>query len=116
MRSYSFARQVAIGIGAPHALKQRIFVPLFATAHGDHLLRQDVERRGRNVQAIEIALPDGANRRRTFQQVVARGGKQPSLGDRSAPVTGTTYALQRDRNRARRVDLADEIDRTDVDT
>jgi hypothetical protein len=67
------------------------------------------------VQHIKVALPDGTYRGRTFQQVVARGGKQTALGDRSTPVAGAAHALQSNCNRARRVDLADQIDGADVD-
>ncbi len=89
-----FAPQFAIGIGAAHAIEERVFVPVLATAHGDDLLRQDVERRGGNLNAIKIALLDGAHGGRAFHKVVARGGEQPPLGDCSAPVSRAANALQ----------------------
>ena len=69
----------------------------------------------RNLQDVEIALLDGANRCRAFQQIVARGGKDAALGDGSAPVTGAADALQGHGNRARGIDLADQVDRSDID-
>ena len=48
-------------------------------------------------------------------QIVARGGEQAALGNGAAPVAGAAHALQRDRNRARRIDLADQVDVADID-
>ncbi len=110
-----FALQVAIRIGTAHTVEELVLIPILASAHGDDLLRENVERRVGNVQDIEIALANGANRGRAFQQVVARGGEQAAFGDGSAPVTGAAHALQRDRDGARRVDLADQVDGADVD-
>ena len=109
------ALQVAIGIGAAHAVEERVFVPILAGAHGNDLLRQDVERRVGNVQDIEIALANGANGGGAFQQVVARGGEEAAFGDGSTPVTGAAHALQCDSDGARRVDLADKVDGANVD-
>ena len=47
-----------------------------------------------NHQAIKITLADGAHQRRTFLQLIARGGKESAFGNRSTPVTGTSYPLQ----------------------
>ncbi len=109
------ALQVAIGIGTAHAVEELVFVPILASAHGDDLLRQDVERRVGNVQDIEIALADGADGGGAFQQVVARSGEEAAFGDGSTPVTGAAHALQCDSDGARRVDLADEVDGANVD-
>ena len=49
------ARQSAIGIGAAHQREQIVFLPFLGGAGGDDLLRQDVERRFGNDQAIEFA-------------------------------------------------------------
>ena len=35
------------------------------------------------MQAVEIAMPDGAHQRRAFDQIVARGGEQASFGNRA---------------------------------
>ena len=66
-------------------------------------------------RTIEIALANGANRGGAFQQFVARGGEEAAFGDSATPVTGAAHALQCDRDGARRVDLADQIDGADVD-
>ncbi len=107
-------RKFAIGICPPRAGEQLIFVPVFAGAHGHHLLRHNVQRRRRNLQPVEIALANGAHRGGAFQQFVARSGEQPPLGHRAAPVTGAANALQRHRDGARRIDLAHQVHGADI--
>ena len=90
-------------------------VAALGRARGHDLLRQNIERRLGNDQPIQIALPDRTNQRRALEQIVARGREEASLGNRAAPVTGATDALQRHRNRPRRTDLAHQIDRANID-
>ena len=85
-------------------------------ARRHNLLRQNVQRRVGNDQAVEIALPDGAHQRCAFQQFVARGGEESSFGNRAAPVAGTSDALQRNRDRPRRTDLHHQVDGADIDS
>jgi len=61
-------------------------------------------------------LPDGANQGGTFQQFVSSHGKNSALRNRATPVTGTANSLQGHGNGARRTELADEIDRADIDS
>src|SRR5208283_5274261 len=75
-----FAPEFAIGIRAAHAVEERVFVPVLATAHFHNLLRQDIERRSRNLNAIEITVPDGAYYSGTFQQVVSVVANNRPLG------------------------------------
>ncbi len=107
--------KIAIRIRAPNRGKKFVLAPVFGGAHGHDLLRQNIERRFRNVDAVEVALPDGADQRRAFEQLIARGGENAALGHRAAPVTRAPDALQGHRNRARRADLADQIDAADID-
>ncbi len=109
------AGQLAVRKRARDQREQVVLAPLVGGAGGDDLLGEDVERRVRDDQPIQIALADGAGQRRAFDQLVARGGEQASLGHRAAPVARPADPLHRDRNRARGADLADEIDRADVD-
>ena len=67
------------------------------------------------IEAVQIAMPDRAHQRRAFEQVVARGREQAAFGNRAAPVARTSDALQRHGNRARRIDLADQVDSADID-
>ena len=95
--------------------EQLLLAPFLRGTRRHDLLRQHVERRVGNDEAVEIAVPDRAHQRRALDQVVARGGEEASLGNRAAPVAGAADALQGDGNRARRTDLAHQIDGADVD-
>ena len=107
----------AIAIGAANEREQIVFLPVLGGGHGDDLLRQHVERRRRDQQAIELALRDRAHQRRAFDQLVARGREDPALrlGRVLDLMSRPADALQRDGDRSRRADLADEIDGADVD-
>ena len=56
---------------------------------------------------VKFAEANRAHQHGAFRQIVARGDKKSSFGDRSAPVTGPSYPLQSNRNRTRRTDVAD---------
>ena len=56
------------------------------------------------------------DQRGAFDQLVARGGEEAALGQRTHPVAGAADALQRDCDGARRADLADQVHRADVDS
>src|SRR5581483_1744481 len=78
------------------------------------LLRQDVEWRLWDHQPIEISLTDGPHQCRAFHQFIAGHGEQPAFGNGAAPVAGTPDPLQRDGDSARRTQLANQVDATDV--
>ena len=67
------------------------------------------------VEAVELAAPHAVDKRGALDEIVARERKQPALGRAADRVAGTADALQEGRDRARRADLADEIDVADVD-
>src|SRR5262249_40040984 len=73
------------------------------------------ERRLRDNQAVELAAAHAVDERRAFDEIVARERKQPPLGEPVDRVTGAADPLQKTRDRARRADLAHEIDLADVD-
>ena len=58
---------------------------------------------------------DRVEQRRAFDQFVARQREQPALGRAVDRVAGAADALQKRRDRARRAELADEIDLADID-
>ena len=89
--------------------------PIFGSARGHHLLRQDVQRVSRNFEAVELAGANRAHQRGAFDQLIARGGEEAALGQRAHPVAGAADALQRHRDGARRADLADQIHGADID-
>ena len=109
------ARQVAIRIGLAHRPEEILHVPITRAAHCHDLLRQNVERPGRNTQAVQIVMAHRVEERGAFDQLVARQGKESPLGNSPQPVTGAPDALQQNADRARRSDLAYQLDGPDVD-
>jgi hypothetical protein len=109
-------RQAAIGPGAAEQREERVLLP-FARRHlGDDLLRQHVERRARDRRAGR------ARRARTLSSSAAHStsssrdsGKSRPLGVPPTAVAGAADALQEAGDRARRADLADEVDLADID-
>ena len=111
-----FAREVAVRIRGAHQRVERVDVPIVVgRAGGDELLREDVERRARDGQRVHRAAADRAHERGALEQFVARRREQTAFGLRADPVARAADALQRDRDRARRAELHDEVDRADVD-
>ena len=110
------AREVAIRSGAAHEVEQLVLVPLARGALGDDLLRQHVERGDRLHDLVEAARADRPRQRRALHQLVARAGEDAALRPHAERVPGAPDALQEGGDAARRADLADEIDRADVDT
>ena len=106
---------VAIGPGAAHQREELVLAPLARGDLGDDLLRQHVERLLGDRQPVELAAPDAVEQRRAFDQLVARERKQPALGRAVDRVAGAPDPLQEARDRARRAELADQIDVADVD-
>src|SRR5215475_6741472 len=88
---------------------------LFCSAPSDNLLRQHVERAVGNDEAVEVALPHRPYQRTAFEKVVSGGDEQTPLRNSTTPVARTPDPLQGDRDRARRIDLQNEIDGADVD-
>src|SRR5215470_1215596 len=109
-------RKVFVWVGATDQVVKFDFSAFFGSAGGDDLLRQHVERRVGDDEAVEIALADRSQQRRAFEEVIASRDKKASLGDRAAPVAGAADALQGDGDRAWRIDLQDQVDGADVDT
>ena len=109
------ARQVAIGPGAAHQREQLVLAPFARADLGDDLLRQHVERLLGDREAIELAAAHAVEQRRAFDQLVARQREQPALGRAADRVAGAADPLQEAGDRARRAELADEVDVADVD-
>ncbi len=59
--------------------------------------------------------PHAVDQRRAFDQFVARQREQPALGRAVDRVPGAPDPLQKARDRARRAELADQIDIADID-
>ena len=109
------ARELAVGMRAAHQRVQRVLIPLGAGDLGDDLLGQHVERLRRHDQRVQFAAAHAIEQGGAFDQVVTRRRKQPCLRRAVDAVTGTAGALQERGDRARRAELADQVDLADVD-
>ena len=106
----------AIGIRAAEYVEQLLLEPIIGSAHSNNLLGQHVKRSFRNHERVEFSRFDGAHKCCAFDQFVARCGEDAAFGNGSAPVSGAADALQHHGNRARRADVADKVDVSDVNT
>ena len=108
--------ELSIGCGAAHDVEEFVLEPLFFRCRlCDDLLGQDFDWRCRLADAIEAAALDGADHRRALDQFVERRGEERAMRDQSQRMPGASDALQEGGNAARRPDLADEVDRADID-
>ena len=84
--SKSLRGEIAIRIGAADQGVQIVFAPVLAGGGGDDLLRQNIERVLGDLDALQIAVADGANERGAFDQFIARGGEEAALRLGADPV------------------------------
>ena len=68
-----------------------------------------------NLQPVELAATHAVEQRRAFDQLVARQREQPALRRAADGVAGAADPLQEGGDRARRAELADQIDVADID-
>ena len=94
---------------------QRRRLPRLHRGHRDDLLGQHVEAVARTLHRLDAAGGHFAGQHRLFEQVAGRLGNEAALALLSDEVAGPADALQRPRHVARRLDLADQIDRPHVD-
>ena len=109
------AGQRTEGPAAPHQIEERVLLPVLRCDLGDDLLGEHVERLLGNCEPVELAAANAVEERGALDEIVARERKQPPLGRPANGVAGAADPLQKGRNRARRTELADEIDIADVD-
>ena len=67
------------------------------------------------IEPVELAAPDAVDQRRALDEVVAREREQPALGRGADGMPGAPDPLQEGRDRARRAQLAHQVDLADVD-
>ncbi len=100
---------------APHQRGEVVDLPLVECTQGYELLAQHVERVARVAGRLDGACVHALHDHRRFQQIVTMLGEQLAPAGHADLVAGTADALQAASNRARRLDLHDEVDRTHVD-
>ena len=88
---------------------------LFLGGDCDDLLRRDIDASHRDFHFVEMAAANRAHRRAAFEQIVDGQREQASLGSRAEAVARSADALNRGRDGFGRIELADQLDRADVD-
>ena len=110
------AVQVGEGCGTAHQVEESVDVPLPGGGDlGHDLLGEDVQRSDRGMEHVEVAGADRGQERGAFHELVA-GHRVEAPG--RCPlhvVVGPPHPLQEGGDRPRGADLADELDRSDVD-
>ena len=81
----------------------------------DDLLRRDIGASGGNLDFIEMAAADRAHRGGAFEKIVRGHREEAALGRRVEAMAGAADPLDRGGNRFRGIELADQLDRADVD-
>ena len=105
----------AVRVGTPRHVVQVVGPPFLAADRRDDLLGQNVERRLRDGESIELAAPHRVEKGGALDELVARQRKETPHREAAHRVPGPPDALQQGGDRARRADLADQVDRADVD-
>ena len=109
------ARQGPVWPRAAQALIERVLRPVLGGNLGDDLLGQHVDRLVGNLETVQLAAPHAVEESCAFDQIVARQREQPPLGRAADRMAGAPDPLQEAGDRARRAELADEIDIADID-
>src|ERR1051325_8681006 len=110
-----FARQIAIGVSAPHHLKQISFGPFLGGRGGDDLLREYVERQLGKLQPIEFTATDGIDNCRALHQLISRERENSTFREPGDRVIRTAHSLEKTRDRTRRAKLANQVYVADID-
>src|SRR5438045_651376 len=103
------------GPSATDPCEQLVFAPFLRRALRNDLLSQHIERAFGNLETIELAPVDAVQQGRALHELVAREWEQSSLRRAADRMAGAPDPLQQTRDRARRAELADEVDLADVD-
>ena len=107
--------EIPVGRSPRDQTKQLVDVPLPSGGLGHELLDQDVEGSLGRQQSVEVSGAHCAQKRAALDEVVSGLGEQPALGHAIAIVVCASDPLQERRDVARRSDLADKVDRADID-
>src|SRR5262249_22676053 len=104
------ARELTVRARARQSLEELVRAPRLARALGEDLLREHVERGPRRRRAVELAAAQRAEERRALDELVLREREEPPLRRAPHSVPRAADALEERRDRARRPELADEVD------
>ena len=102
-------------VRASHELEEVVGAPLGRSGLGDDLLGEDVERSHGWLDRIEAPGSHAGEQGGALDQLVAGQREQPPGRCAGASVVGAADPLEEGGDRARRADLAHQLDRSDVD-
>ena len=108
-------RQRLVGRGLPHEVEERVLGPGLARRFRNDLLGEHVEGRHGHGDAIEAPRAYGSHQGGAFEQLVPARREEAAMRTQPQCVARAADPLQEGGDAARRADLADEIDRTDID-
>ncbi len=109
------ARQVAVGVRAQHQRVELVDRHRALRARGDELLGEHVERVLRDARLLDQAELHAAGDDGALEQVAPELREDAPTRGLADLVAGASDALHAPCDRARRLDLADEVDRAHVD-
>ena len=109
------ARQSAEGPSTAAQRVEPVLVPFLRRDFGDDLLCQHIERLLGERQPIELAAAHTVEQRRALDELVARQREEAALRRAGDRMSRTPDPLQEARDRARRAELAHQIDIADID-
>ena len=109
------AAQLGERRGAADRVEQVVDVPVVHRDHRDDLLREHVERVARIADRLDVRLVHRARDRGARDQVAAELREDDAAAGRADVMAGAADALHAARDRGRRLDLDDQIDRAHVD-
>ena len=110
------AGQVGVRGGPAHQVVERLHLPLLGRRHlGHQLLGQHVEGGHRRVQHVEVAGPHPGQQGGALDQLVPGERVQPAGRRPLQLVVGPAHPLEEGADGPGRADLADQLDRPDVD-
>jgi hypothetical protein len=98
-----------------HQLEQLLLVPILASRAGNNLLSKDVERFIGYFQAIQVTVANAAQCRQALDKFITAERKDPALGQTATLVLRATDSLKKCGNGTGGPDLANEINRTNID-
>ena len=107
--------QVGVWCRASNAREQRVDVPRVHARHRDHLLREDVERISRIARRLDVPVVHRLRNSGAGEKVSPELRENDPFADSAGLVARPADSLEAARDRWRRFDLDDEIDRAHID-
>src|SRR5262245_9290242 len=86
--------QIPILVGSAKESIQFVFLPLLTSRCRHNLLSENVQRRRRYLQRVQVSVADRSYECGTFDQLISSCGEKPPFRYRTDPMAGSAYTLQ----------------------